>query len=87
MHRWTGQQASGTPSLVILYGREAIRFLGSATAGFFSNKDADDYFPNDDFFLDINNLFRDMALNGDNVNATANAGSSSEPYVFLPRIF
>jgi hypothetical protein len=30
VHREPGQQASGTPSLAILYGREAIRFLGSA---------------------------------------------------------
>ena len=29
VHRVTEQLASGTPSLAILYGREAIRFLGS----------------------------------------------------------
>jgi hypothetical protein len=51
---------------VILYGREAIRFW--ATAGFDINTEADDYFPNDDFFPDINNLFSDMALNSDNAN-------------------
>jgi hypothetical protein len=44
---------------------------------------ADDYFPKDDFFPDINNLFGDMALNGDNVNTNANASSSSGRYVFL----
>ena len=32
VHREKGQQASGTPPLVILYGRGAIRFLGSALA-------------------------------------------------------
>ncbi|KAK1617667.1 hypothetical protein QYE76_023184 [Lolium multiflorum] len=48
----------------------------SATAGFDIDTEADDYFPNDDFFPDISNLFSDMALNGDNVNA----GSSSAPH-------
>ena len=32
VHREKGQQAFGTPPLVILYGRGAIRFLGSALA-------------------------------------------------------
>ncbi|KAK1627109.1 hypothetical protein QYE76_001424 [Lolium multiflorum] len=85
VHRWTGQQASGTPSLVILYGREAIRFLGSAlAAGFDIDTEADDYFPNDDFFPDISNLFSDMALNGDNVNA---GSSSAPPLEIAPLIF
>ncbi|KAK1595908.1 hypothetical protein QYE76_018330 [Lolium multiflorum] len=35
----------------------------SATAGFNIDTEADDYFPNDDFFPDISNLFSDMALN------------------------
>ncbi|KAK1607351.1 hypothetical protein QYE76_031024 [Lolium multiflorum] len=47
-----------------------------ATAGFDIDTEADDYFPNEDFFPDISNLFNDMALNGDNVNA----GSSSAPH-------
>ncbi|XP_071683400.1 uncharacterized protein [Lolium perenne] len=51
----------------------------TATAGFNIDTEADDYFPNDDFFPDISNLFSDMALNSDN----GNAGSSSGPYVFL----
>jgi hypothetical protein len=41
----------------------------TATAGFNIDTEADDYFPNDDFFPDISNLFSDMALNSDNVNA------------------
>ncbi|KAK1662259.1 hypothetical protein QYE76_050418 [Lolium multiflorum] len=49
----------------------------TATAGFNIDTEADDYFPNDDFFPDISNLFSDMALNSDNVNA----GSSSGPHV------
>src|SRR3954469_24957179 len=32
VHREKGQQASGTPPLVILYGRGASRFLGRALA-------------------------------------------------------
>ena len=55
----------------------------SATAGLDIDTEADDYFPNDDFFPDISNLFSDMALNSDN----ANAGSSSGPYVFLPSFY
>ena len=57
----------------------------SATAGLDIDTEADDYFPNDDFFPGISNLFNDMALNSDTANA--NAGSSSEPYVFLPSIY
>nr|XP_051192286.1 uncharacterized protein LOC127305803 [Lolium perenne] len=34
----------------------------TATAGFNIDTEADDYFPNDDFFPDISNLFDDMAL-------------------------
>ena len=45
--------------------------------------ETDDYFPNDDFFPDISNLFSDMALNGDNNTA----GSSSGPYVFVPSFY
>ena len=48
-----------------------------ATTGFFT--DADDCFPNDDFFPDINNLFGDMATDVD----TGNTSSSAVPYVFL----
>jgi hypothetical protein len=57
------------------------------TASFFSNTgidaEAPDYFPKDDFFPDISNLFRDMVLKGD----TANAGSSCRPYVLLPSAY
>jgi hypothetical protein len=49
------------------------------------DKKAGDYFSNNDFLLDINNLFGNMALNGDTVNT--NAGSSSGPYVFLPSTY
>ncbi len=48
-----------------------------ATTGFFSNTDADDYFPNDDFFPDVDDLLGNMS-------SSANAsGSSSAPYVLL----
>ncbi|XP_071683135.1 uncharacterized protein [Lolium perenne] len=50
----------------------------TATAGFNIDTEADDYFPNDDFFPDISNLFSDMALNSDN----GNTGSSSGPNEF-----
>jgi hypothetical protein len=53
------------------------------TVGFDIDMEADDYFPNDDFFPDISNLFSDVALNSD----TANAGSSSASYVFLPSFY
>jgi hypothetical protein len=51
------------------------------TAGLFLNTDinteADDYFP------DINNLFDDMALNGDNINANSNTCFSFGPCYLL----
>jgi hypothetical protein len=54
-----------------------------ATTGLFFTTDADDFFPDEDFFPDISSLYDNM---GDNsgipiVNANANMGSSS--YVFL----
>ncbi|KAK1645538.1 hypothetical protein QYE76_063343 [Lolium multiflorum] len=56
-------------------GSRAFGERSTATAGFNIDTEADDYFPNDDFFPDISNLFSDMALNSDN----GNAGSSSGP--------
>jgi hypothetical protein len=53
---------------MILYGREAIRFLGAlcVTTGLFFTTDADDFFP------DISSLYDNMSNNDDipNVNAT-----------------
>ncbi|KAK1626296.1 hypothetical protein QYE76_000611 [Lolium multiflorum] len=54
---------------------KVFRERSTVTAGFNIDTEADDYFPNDDFFPDISNLFGDMALNSDN----GNAGSSSAP--------
>ena len=48
-----------------------------ATTGFFSNTDTDEYFPDDDFFPDVDDLLGNMS-------SSANAsGSSSAPYVLL----
>jgi hypothetical protein len=44
----------------------------ATNTSFFSNTEADDYFRNDDFFLDIYEIFGDMSL-------TNNNGSSSTP--------
>ncbi|KAK1662257.1 hypothetical protein QYE76_050416 [Lolium multiflorum] len=54
----------------------------TATAGFNIDTEADDYFPNDDFFPDISNLFSDMALNSDNVNAGSSSGPHYSPVSF-----
>jgi hypothetical protein len=35
---------------------------------FITDAHEDDIFPNEDFFLDIDNLFNDMSLGGDNTN-------------------
>jgi hypothetical protein len=60
--------------LWILYGRRAIMFFGEhyhrRTSIFFFNMGADDFFPNGDFFPNIDNLFGDMALNDDTMNGT-----------------
>ena len=47
------------------------------TTGFLSNRDADNYFPNDD----IDNLFGDMATH------VMNGSSSNAPYVKFYRLF
>jgi hypothetical protein len=44
--------------------------------------DENDFFSNDNFFTDINDLVRDIALNSD--NTSTNDGSFSATYVFLP---
>ena len=48
-----------------------------ATTGFFCNTDADDFFPNNDYFPDVNNIFGDMNTDG------ANGSSSNTPYVLI----
>jgi hypothetical protein len=57
-----------------------------ATTDFFmmDSTDADDHFPNDDFFPEVNNLFDDMA--DDDVNANANATVATQ-YVFMFFLF
>jgi hypothetical protein len=54
------------------------------TTGFIRNAatDDNDFFSNDNFFTDINDLVRDIALNSD--NTSTNDGSFSATYVFLP---
>ncbi|KAK1684807.1 hypothetical protein QYE76_045655 [Lolium multiflorum] len=54
----------------------------SSTAGINIDTEADDYFPNDDFFPDISNLFNDMALNSDNVNVGSSSGPHYSPVSF-----
>ena len=60
---------------MILYGRGAIRFLGSALARLLA--------ANDDFFPDLGNLFLDDM--GDNVNADGAAPAAT--YVILSFLF
>ena len=43
-----------------------------ATAEFFSNTDADEHFPNDDYFPDVNDLFGNLNM-GENSDAAATA--------------
>jgi hypothetical protein len=70
-----------------LYGREVIRLLRSAPCNYwlFFSTDADDFFSNEEFFLDISSLYDNMDDNGGipSINANANMGSSFAPYVFL----
>jgi hypothetical protein len=74
---------------VILYGREAIRLLRSVPCNYwlFFSTDADDFFSNEEFFLDISSLYDNMDENGGisniNANANANMDSSFAPYVFM----
>ncbi|KAK1618488.1 hypothetical protein QYE76_024005 [Lolium multiflorum] len=68
------EKASETPLLRVLYGRRAIRFLGSAisaTTDFIT--DFDDQFPDEDFFPDISSLYLDDMAENDNINANAGA--------------
>ena len=55
---------SGTPPLV-------------GTTDLFVNTDTDDFFPNDDYFPDVNDIFDDMNTDGDN------GSSSNTPYVLI----
>ena len=54
-----------------------------ATTGFFIT-DADDIFPNDDFFPEVDGLFDDM---GDNVNNGPAAAPVPVQYVLMPSLF
>jgi hypothetical protein len=49
------------------------------TIGIFFTMGSDDFFPNENFFLDISSLYDNMGDNSGipNVNANANMGSSS----------
>jgi hypothetical protein len=68
-------------------GERAYGFWGAlcATTGFILITDADDIFSDKNFFPNINSLFDNMGDNNDtpNINANANMGSSSTPYVSL----
>ena len=48
-----------------------------ATTDLFVNTDADDFFPNDDYFPDVNDIFGDMNTDG------ANGSSCNTPYVLI----
>jgi hypothetical protein len=66
-------------SLLILYGRVAIRFLGAlyTTTNAIFITDADNFFP------DFKSLYDNMGDNSSIRNANANVGSSSTSYVSL----
>ena len=43
--------------------------------------DSDDYFPDDEFFPNVDNLLADMA--GEDVDPKSSASAAAVPYVFL----
>jgi hypothetical protein len=73
-----------------MYGIEVIKVFGehsSAITDFIFITKADNFFPNDDFFPNINNLFDNMGDNTNNANVKVNASSSSGLYVILPLLY
>jgi hypothetical protein len=72
---------------VILYGREAIRFLGSALRDYWRFlhhvRSRGRRLPKEDFFPDIDNLFGNMSLTDDNTNGGSASAPAPTLYVFL----
>jgi hypothetical protein len=50
---------------------------------FITDVHEEDVFPNNDFFLDIDDLFNNMSLTNDNINNSSTSALASTPYVFL----
>src|SRR5438132_12386012 len=63
-------------------GDQVFRERSRATIGISSDTTAEDFFPNDDFFPDIDSLFVDMSTPDNTGNPIGS--SSFAPYVLLP---